>query len=56
MGLSELMATYGRNYWEALLSTWGMTAFCFALVMALAVVVRVMATSRCSVISRALRC
>lgn len=45
MGLSELMATYGRNYWEALLSTWGMTAFCFALVMALAVVVTVMRVS-----------
>lgn len=45
MGLSELMATYGRNYWEALLSTWGMTAFCFGLVMALAVVVTVMRVS-----------
>ena len=35
----------GAIYWEALLSTWGMTAFCFALVMALAVVVTVMRVS-----------
>lgn len=45
MGLSELLATYGRNYWEALLSTWGMTALCFALVMLVAIAVTVMRVS-----------
>ena len=42
MGLSELLSTYGRNYLDALLSTWGMTAFSFVFVMILAVLVTVM--------------
>ncbi len=45
MGLTELLATYGRDYWEALLSTWGMTALCFALVMVVAIAVTVMRVS-----------
>ena len=42
MSLSELLSTYGQNYVDALLSTWGMTALCFALVMALAVGITVL--------------
>lgn len=41
MGLSELLARYGQNYLEGLLSTWGMTAVSFVFVMALAVAVTV---------------
>ena len=42
MGLSELLSTYGRNYLDGLLSTWGMTAVCFVFVMLLAVGVTVL--------------
>ena len=42
MSLSELLSTYGQNYVDALLSTWGMTALCFALVMVLAVGITVL--------------
>lgn len=42
MSLSELLSTYGDNYASALLSTWGMTAVCFAIVMAAAVLVTVL--------------
>ena len=42
MSLSELLFTYGQNYVDALLSTWGMTALCFALVMVLAVGITVL--------------
>lgn len=45
MSLSELLSTYGQNYLDALLSTWGMTALCFALVMVLAVGLTVMRVS-----------
>ena len=38
MSLSELLSTYGGNYASALLSTWGMTAVCFAIVMVVAVI------------------
>lgn len=41
MGLSELLAEYGRTYLTGLLSTWGMTAVSFVFVMALAVVVTI---------------
>lgn len=41
MGLAELLGTYGQNYLEGLLSTWGMTAVSFFFVMILAVVVTV---------------
>lgn len=41
MGLSELLSTYGQNYLDGLLATWGMTAVSFVLVMALAVLVTV---------------
>lgn len=42
MSLSELLSTYGGNYVSALLSTWGMTAVCFAIVMVVAVLVTVL--------------
>lgn len=42
MSLSELLSTYGGNYASALLSTWGMTAVCFAIVMVVAVLVTVL--------------
>lgn len=42
MSLSELLSTYGDNYVSALLSTWGMTAVCFAIVMVVAVLVTVL--------------
>lgn len=41
MGLSELLGTYGQNYLDGLLITWGMTAVSFVFVMALAVLVTV---------------
>lgn len=41
MGLSELLGTYGQNYLDGLLTTWGMTAVSFVFVMALAVLVTV---------------
>lgn len=41
MGFSELLETYGQNYLDGLLSTWGMTIVAFAFVMVLAVVVTV---------------
>lgn len=45
MGLSELLETYGQNYVDGLLTTWGMTAVSFVFVMVLAVVVTVMRVS-----------
>lgn len=45
MSLGELLATYGQNYLDALLSTWGMTALCFVLVMLLAVCITVLRVS-----------
>ncbi|OUO34886.1 amino acid ABC transporter permease [Olsenella sp. An290] len=45
MGLSELLGTYGQNYLDGLLTTWGMTAVSFVFVMALAVLVTVMRVS-----------
>ena len=45
MGLSELLSTYGQNYLDALLSTWGMTALCFAFVMVLSVLITVLRVS-----------
>lgn len=45
MGLAELLSTYGRNYLEALLSTWGMTVLCFACVMVAAVAITVLRVS-----------
>lgn len=47
MGLSELLSTYGKNYWDALLSTWGMTAVCFAFVLVAAVAITVLRVSPC---------
>lgn len=41
MGLSELFATYGSNYLDALLATWQLTAVSFVFVMLLAVVVTI---------------
>lgn len=41
MGLSELLSTFGQNYLDGLLATWGMTAVSFALVMVLSVLVTV---------------
>lgn len=41
MGLSELLATYGSNYLDALLATWQLTAVSFVFVMLLAVVVTI---------------
>ena len=45
MGLSELWSTYGQNYIDALIATWGMTLESFAIVMLLAVAVTVMRVS-----------
>ncbi len=45
MGLTELLATYGQNYAQALLTTWVMTIESFALVMVIAVGVTVMRVS-----------
>ena len=42
MGISELLSTYGQDYLNGLLVTWGMTAASFAMVMALAVLITVM--------------
>lgn len=45
MGLTELLSTYGQNYVDALLSTWGMTAVCFVFVMLVAVAITVLRVS-----------
>lgn len=45
MGISELLSTYGQDYLNGLLVTWGMTATSFAMVMALAVLITVMRVS-----------
>lgn len=45
MGISELLSTYGLDYLNGLLATWGMTAASFAMVMALAVLITVMRVS-----------
>lgn len=45
MGLSELLNAYGQDYLSGLLTTWGMTAVSFAMVMVLAVLVTVMRVS-----------
>lgn len=45
MGLAELLGTYGQNYLDGLLMTWGMTAVSFVFVMVLAVLVTVMRVS-----------
>ena len=45
MGLAELLGTYGQNYLDGLLVTWGMTAVSFVFVMAIAVLVTVMRVS-----------
>lgn len=45
MGISELLGTYGQNYLEGLLTTWGMTAVSFVFVMVLAVLITVMRVS-----------
>lgn len=45
MGLAELLGTYGQNYLDGLLMTWGMTAVSFVFVMALSVLVTVMRVS-----------
>ena len=45
MGLAELLGTYGQNYLDGLLVTWGMTAVSFMFVMAIAVLVTVMRVS-----------
>lgn len=45
MGFTELWSTYGQNYIDALLTTWGMTLVCFALVMVIAVFVTVLRVS-----------
>ena len=42
MGISELLSTYGQDYLNGLLVTWGMTAASFAMVMALAALITVM--------------
>ena len=41
MGLAELLGTYGQNYLDGLLATWGMTAVSFVFMMVLAVAVTV---------------
>ena len=41
MGLTELLGTYGQNYLDGLLATWGMTAVSFVFVMVLAVAITV---------------
>lgn len=45
MGISELLSTYGQDYLNGLLVTWGMTAASFAMVMALAALITVMRVS-----------
>lgn len=45
MGISELLSTYGQDYLNGLLATWGMTAASFAMVMTLAVLITVMRVS-----------
>lgn len=45
MGISELLSTYGQDYLNGLLATWGMTAASFAMVMVLAVLITVMRVS-----------
>lgn len=45
MGISELLSTYGQDYLNGLLVTWGMTAASFAMVMALTVLITVMRVS-----------
>ncbi len=45
MSISELLSTYGPNYGQALLQTWGMTILSFAMAMVLALVVTVMRVS-----------
>lgn len=45
MGISELLSTYGQDYLNGLLVTWGMTVASFAMVMVLAVLITVMRVS-----------
>lgn len=45
MGLSELLNAYGQEYLSGLLTTWGMTAVSFSMVMVLAVLITVMRVS-----------
>lgn len=45
MGISELLSTYGQDYLNGLLVTWGMSAASFAMVMVLAVLITVMRVS-----------
>lgn len=45
MGISELLSTYGQDYLNGLLVTWGMTAASFAMVMVLAVLITVLRVS-----------
>ena len=45
MGISELLSTYGHDYLNGRLVTWGMTAASFAMVMVLAVLITVMRVS-----------
>lgn len=45
MGISELLSTYGQDYLNGLLVTWGMTAASFAMVMVLAVLITAMRVS-----------
>lgn len=45
MGISELLSTYGQDYLNGLLVTWGMTAASFAMVIVLAVLITVMRVS-----------
>lgn len=45
MGISKLLSTYGQDYLNGLLVTWGMTAASFAMVMVLAVLITVMRVS-----------
>lgn len=45
MGISELLSTYGQDYLNGLLVTWGMTTASFAMVMVLAVLITVMRVS-----------
>lgn len=42
MGLSELLSTYGSNYFMALLTTWRITLVSFALVMVFSVLITVL--------------
>ena len=45
MGRSELLSTYGQDYLNGLVVTWGLTAASFAMVMVLAVLITVMRVS-----------